>query len=319
MTSIESKLSCDIEHKYENTATLELLKNVDKYVCNMNDTMLSILRGHMTLKLTPFSKKTLGVGKLYISKVKDLLLNFHNHMSSIESIVSDTQDLLEEIKDEITIDDQKGDYVHTSKNGKLVYRHERFIKNDTMDIVSAAPKKKAGILTLEPIRKKNNKILTYIPEYGTNINIQHTNDPNTLSDIFQFYKGGVYCCISNRNLIKVPYIHINESKAMNRSFSIRCRFGTKENCKNFNKFNRTDKECMFAHKGEKMTKIGYATRCNQIPDFGNPETFIRDVSKISLDDIRTILMYGVNDLFIAALWMEYHDIKNKVIENLDIA
>jgi len=81
--------------------------------------------------------------------------------------------------------------------------------------------------------------------------------------------------------------------------SIKCRYGTLENCRQHTFPERT---CSFVHKGEEFTRIGSASRCTTVPRFGNKEYIANDIHSLTLSDINTLLMHSVADLFLVTLW-----------------
>jgi hypothetical protein len=85
-----------------------------------------------------------------------------------------------------------------------------------------------------------------------------------------------------------------------------------------------NKSCNFVHKGDDITKIGITARCSKIPDFGNPSSLNDDLYDINLQDMKSIMLYGINDSFLMTVWLDYN-IKYKkiskhnmlVLDNLD--
>lgn len=280
---------------------------VESAMNNINLLMMEVIKENIDFRTKQIGKDMVANGKEVAQKIKMLLDCFRMHTNTIESILRDTIELTDNIATSIQVDDAKSDYVHMSGNGILVYKDERFVEKPQ-------PPKKKAIKTLNHTDQQR-RTITYIQPYNSNLTAIHVNDL-TFEDSFRYYNDGVYFCLGHRNYVRVPYVNIIDNKTTNKARSIRCRFGSKEACK---RSGYCRQECFFAHDGDIMTKVGYPGRCGQIVDFGNPSTFNFGVSRIGIGDIRTMLMYGLNDLFVVMLWMEYHGIKNKVFENLDIA
>jgi hypothetical protein len=80
--------------------------------------------------------------------------------------------------------------------------------------------------------------------------------------------------------------------------------------------NSMQRTCNFAHSGDKLLKIGYQSRCPSIPNYGNPDTFIQDTYHVSDDDIKNLLLYGLNDTLIASVWLQKNNHKNIKHHNL---
>lgn len=71
--------------------------------------------------------------------------------------------------------------------------------------------------------------------------------------------------------------------------------------------------CGFAHKGASYKKLSNTARCPGCPKFGNGETINDDCILATESDIRMVLMYGLNDLFSSAMWIE----RNRFIGTFD--
>ncbi len=284
--------------------------SIDEAMNNVNKAMMNVIHENINFRTKPIGKDMVADGKETAQKMRLLLDAFRLHINTLESIIKDTVELTENIASSIQVDDTKSEYVHASGsgNGILVYKDKRFVDKPP------APKKKA-IKMLNHIDEPR-RAVTYIQPYNSNLTMLHVNEL-AFEESFRYYNGGVYFCLGHRNYAKVPYVNIIDNKTTNKARSIRCRFGSKELCKRSGYSNR--QECFFAHDGETMIKVGYPGRCGQIVDFGNPSSFNFGVSKIGISDIRTMLMYGLNDLFVVMLWLEYHGIKNKIFENLEVA
>ena len=91
-----------------------------------------------------------------------------------------------------------------------------------------------------------------------------------------------------------------------------------------NSNNLNEKTCNFAHKGDYINKIGITARCPKLPDFGNPSSLTDDLYDMNIQDMKSILLYGINDSFLMSIWLDYN-IKYKkinkhnmiILDNLD--
>lgn len=151
-----------------------------------------------------------------------------------------------------------------------------------------------------------------------------TNTTNHTHATNHTHTSGIYCCISPGVYAKAPFPEIVDgSKDINRMKSIKCKYGTAENCSDqknkMSKYHNSQiRTCNFAHKGEKIIKIGCQQRCSSVITFGNPSTFSTDVKKINSSDINSLLLYGLNDLIISALWFDNQNGCEKYYNDLDV-
>jgi hypothetical protein len=80
--------------------------------------------------------------------------------------------------------------------------------------------------------------------------------------------------------------------------------------------------CTYAHPGTDYVKIGCVSRCPNAHSFGNKDTLREDIKLVNIEDIRIVSMYGLKDLFSAALWFSHRsmneEIVTKILNNLEV-
>jgi hypothetical protein len=122
-------------------------------------------------------------------------------------------------------------------------------------------------------------------------------------------KAGIYTCVTPGFFTKIPLPNVistlNPDYKIN---SIPCKFETRELCKQ-NKIKKSEmykseiRECLYVHKKEKFSKIGSFYRCN-IESFGNYDSLEEDLNKVSLSDIKRILMHSLSDNLLSIIWYQ---------------
>lgn len=140
------------------------------------------------------------------------------------------------------------------------------------------------------------------------------------------YKEGMYISLDKDCYIEIPFPNtIDGTKNSIRTSSIKCKYGTIDNCLNVRelyaqRYRSEVRKCNFAHKGDNYVKIGTIFRCPNIPGFGNYEAFSDDLKNITMDDIRILWMYSISDILLTKIWWQNNtsDKNIKVINDLDI-
>ncbi len=77
--------------------------------------------------------------------------------------------------------------------------------------------------------------------------------------------------------------------------------------------------CQFVHVGERLKKAPFPGRC-ACATFGNKESLMQDMFKLSADDTKVMLMYSVSELLLLNIW-SHHKYKTKkfsVLDRIDI-
>ena len=185
---------------------------------------------------------------------------------------------------------------------------------------------------IKPQRNKiklSNRSKILIKDIGYELNIEKIDEITDIKPMFYWYDGddkydsGIYCSPYFNTYVKVPFPKIIDiNKDINKS-TITCKYITREECNNQkNKYNNErnnndrnnndrnnndrNAKCQYVHKGEYFNKIGIHSRCSKIPDFGNPSSLHDDLSDMTLQDMKLILMYGLNDSILMSIWIDYN-------------
>ena len=143
---------------------------------------------------------------------------------------------------------------------------------------------------------------TYYHQFETNgahINLPIVDYLEDIKPCFYYYEGdrkhpaGVYTSPFLGVIMQIPFVTVVPYSMENSNyFSMKCTAG--KNCKNW--------KCTYAHPGTDYIKIGCVSRCPRAHSFGNKETITDDLKAVTVEDIRIVSCYGLNDLFSAALW-----------------
>jgi hypothetical protein len=140
------------------------------------------------------------------------------------------------------------------------------------------------------------------------------------------HKPGFYMSLDPGYYIEIPFPDtIDGTKNSNRNSSIKCKYGSLENCHNMretlaNKYKSEVRKCNFAHTGDRYIKIGTSFRCPSAPSFGNYYDLKTDMQKIDINDVKMLLMYATSDLLLSNIWLQKYHLNEKpmVLNSLDI-
>ena len=134
---------------------------------------------------------------------------------------------------------------------------------------------------------------------GALINLPVIRYLEDIKPCFHYYDGdkkhgpGIYMSPFPGVIMQVPFASVVPYSMENSNFySIKCTAG--KNCKNW--------KCTYAHPGTDYVKIGCVSRCPKAHGFGNKDTINEDLKAVSIEDVRIVSFYGLNDLFSSALW-----------------
>lgn len=126
--------------------------------------------------------------------------------------------------------------------------------------------------------------------------VQYLDD---IKPCFHYYDGdkkhpsGVYMSPFPGVIMQVPLVSVVPYSMENSNYySMKCTAGKK--CKNW--------KCSFTHPGSDYIKIGSISRCPRAHSFGNKDSLNEDIKSVTIEDIRIVSCYGLNDLFSSALW-----------------
>lgn len=222
------------------------------------------------------------------------------HMQKINALVERCEKYAKNLEDDINTP-RSEDFVYQTKRHMLSYKSN----NDKIKIKDLPFKIEQNSINISPLNYTMTlPIIKTLDELYKQHSIFYCEETKSL-----------WIVLPGANLVKVPFPEIIDcTKSTEKSNSIRCRYQSKSIC--------GDKKqgfwhCNYAHQGEKMVKLGYPMRCPAIPNFGNPETIRKDIQYVSLPDIKSLLMYGLNDVMIASIWMDYNGKKNQKYDNVD--
>ncbi len=270
-----------------------------EYIPTLNLTFIDITNRLEQMKLKQHTISVYNDGKELLQDCSIIMDSLKKHIEILENTMESCREFLSEIYDDLSKPLPPEDFVFNTAYGMLSYRGRDNIEKKQEEVV--------------PDR-------VFIPEIKYNMKIPSVKRLSEIPSMFYYYKGdkktlpGVYCNINN-NCIKVPFPQVIDSvKDFNRVKSMRCKYKTRELC-----YSHTNRDCNYAHRGEQMIKIGYQSRCPSNPRFGNPETMAIDTKTTVSDDIDTVLMYGLNDIFSTAVWFDYYKITKKKLMYTDKA
>lgn len=283
-------------------------KEINNYYISISKIMSYVVKTYNKLQIEEHTNKTIVEGDNLIKDVSILFKNIKSDILCLEKIVQDCKDFIEEVKDELSQPEREEPFVYMTKNGILSYPgKEKYIKKEN---------KKQQILIKELNYKTNIPIVTNIKEIKPAFYYLNSNDKN--------YKSGLYININNDIYVKIPFpVVIDPKKDNERKNTIKCKYFLKKECELHRNrlsklFNSELRTCNFAHSGDSIIKIGHISRCPTLPHFGNPETFRDDINKLNINDIKTLLLYGINDVILSTLWFEKNKEKNKIYDDLEI-
>ena len=282
------------------------------YTKLLNAAFSNLVKKYNKFQLSNHTKASLIEGSEIINEGAEVLNCIKSHLTTLESLVSDCKDFVNEIEEDLSQKPRAEDFVYQTKKGMLSYIGHDYIQKDKTPV----------------IQKPKVSPRVFIDELKYNIKLSTVKNLKQLQPMFSYvqadpnYAPGFYACVIPGVYVRVPFPVVVEAGG-DRDHSVRCKYRTKESCnlqrgKMAKYHNSQVRQCSFSHEGEKIIKIGYHTRCPAVPDFGNPATMASDVKSVGTDDIQSVLMYGITDLFSAAVYFDYYKV-SKVFDRVDIA
>jgi hypothetical protein len=268
------------------------------------------------LKQLPHVPKSLSVIYDFMKKIQIIIENLQTNITLLNKMSDEIIRFTNLIEKDLSGQKREEDYIHHTYNGMLDYPER--ISDDDRSSLKKILELSFGKSTLSPIHSQ--PIQTYksyhIKELNYKMTLPTVNKLSEIPPAFYLYKDehkpentGIYINLGSSNIVKVCFPTIIDStKDFNKSHTIKCKYVTEQNCK----ANTQGKTCFYAHKGDDIIKIGIQARCPECPNFGNPQTIRQDIKNVT--NIETLLMYGVNDLLISKLWLDYKKIKGRVYE-----
>lgn len=302
---------------------------MQSYITYLDDVFSNIVKSFNKIQLEEYKPETLEKSKELILQGSKLLSSLQIHVSSIKTLLADCSEFIKEMNEDLTSTPKNDNYVYHTTNGMLGYPGKEFIIN----LLSNNQTTKDENKKIEPIESKAlepKSIIeqkTLIPEIGYYLKVSQVSDLKDIPPALYYFNGtnpGLYIRLPNNNLLRIPFPEIVDSKKeYDRKHSIRCKYHNKLECdsqrlKMSKMYNSTIRTCNFAHKGDKIIKIGYPSRCPSTPSFGNPATMSTDIRYVTEDDMKNILLYSLNDLAAAAIWFDYSGQSNLLISKLDL-
>lgn len=290
---------------------------MDEYLLLINNTFSDLLRQHTKLRLQKHSTQNAIKGKSIITDGKKILETLEAHTRSIKNLLAECQEFIDDIENDLSAELPEEDFVYQTKKGMLSYLGKEYIV-----------KNKKPVLTEKKHTPKPTRVR--VPHIGYNMLATAVSDFSQMKPMFYFYNNpsdhkhpiGLYCCVTEGSYVHVPFpkvIDVNKQK--DRTKSVRCKYKTVEFCNEQRRkmaeyHDSCVRKCNYAHQGERLVKIGINARCPSNPQFGNSETFSSDIKHVSLQDIKQMLIYGLNDLFSASVYLDCYK-HSGVMCNLD--
>jgi regulator of replication initiation timing len=294
-------------------------KLIEQYTSILDQLFSKIVREYNKLQLADYTHDTLSRGNNLIKTGSQLLTALKSNSKTIETLLSDCNDFVTEIKEDMECPRKDDGYVFPTKNGMLSYPGKEFIVkllNADVDTSATPPASTPPASTIKEEK-------TLIKEIGYYMKIPIVENLSDIPQAIYGHHGSLYLRLPNNNLARIPFPEVVDSKKeYDRKHSIRCKYKTKQECdaqrqKMAKIYQSNIRICNFAHEGDKMIKIGYPSRCPSVPNFGNPKSMSVDIRNVSINDIKNILLYGLSDIITASVWLDYSDQKNLLLSDLD--
>lgn len=273
----------------------------------------NIMQKANCLKQLPHVPKSLSVIYDFMKKMQIIIENLQTNITLLNKISDEISTFSSLIEKDLSGTKREEDYVHHTYNGMLDYSER--ISNDDRSSLKKILELSFGrhVPSPSPSHHQPTNVSYHIKELNYKMTLPTVTKLSDIPAAFYLYKDehkpektGIYINLGSSNIVKVCFPTIIDStKDFNKSHTIRCKYITEENCK----ANTQGKTCFYAHKGDSLIKIGIQARCPECPNFGNPQTIRHDIKNVS--NIDTMLMYGVNDLMIAKLWLDYKKVHGK--------
>jgi hypothetical protein len=109
----------DQQHKFD---------DINSYAELIDSTMSKIIRLCNKLQLSDGSINTVLVGSDLIKKGATLLYTIKSHVKTLETILTDCNDFIDDIKEDLSSDRKEEDYVYMTPNGMMSYKGREFIQ-----------------------------------------------------------------------------------------------------------------------------------------------------------------------------------------------
>jgi hypothetical protein len=288
------------------------------YIQSLDTIFNDLVMRYNKLQFIEHSEESLQKARTISTEATNVISHIKSHLTAIECLLNDCNIYIAEVEDDLS-ESPKEDYVFQTKYGMLSYQGRDHI---SLSKPTYETKKeiKSDVVTTERV---------LIPDVGYYMRLPIVHKLSQIPPMFYYYKSpdnkdGIYCSILPNVYTKVPFPIITDStKEYGRDKSIKCKYKSRVLCdeqrsKMAKLHNSQIRTCNFAHTGEKLIKIGYPSRCTSIPNFGNPTSLVNDLRHIDLTAIKTLLMYGLNDIIISSIWLDSTKTKELILDNLDV-
>lgn len=270
---------------------------MDSIISLLSKTVSNLVSKYNKMKLSKITDVYESSDEI-ITEGYTLLKVLRLHTNTLEDMLAETHNYVEDINIDIS-----DNMIHTTDSDMLIYKTNKFVHKPLHVNIDIKPIK---------YHRKFKQVdkLEKIPEMFV-----WYNNPKD-----KYNKPGIYVCVYSGVYVRVPFPQVVDSNmSNNKTNSIRCKYTNKCLCGEQRKkmaitHNSLLRKCNFAHQGEKLKKIGHVSRCPSCPHFGNSTTLVEDCKQINLLDIKNVLLYGLNDLFSAMVWLSIHNINDKVME-----
>jgi hypothetical protein len=286
------------------------------FLINVSTHIRQICDRFNRIQLLSHNVDNIATGKKLLNYHNEILITLKSQVKSLETVINASTEIIQDMTDDLIQETREDDFVFSTSLGMLSYNGRSITKERRrmpamIKDTTAPPKPTISTRTL-------------IPQIHYHLHVPHIRKLEEAKPMFYWHEEALYVRLLNDVYAKVPFPDIYDSaKNYERRCSVRCKYRTKEICDKQRAevaklYNSQVRVCNFAHAGEKIVKIGYASRCPSRPNYGNPSTIAEDSKNVSLDDIKSMLLYGLNDLIIAAIWLDYK--KEKIVfDDLTIA
>ena len=322
-TKINHKITTEINPKITTEISAQISAQIipdtqqdQAFLSNLSTNIMQICSRFNRFQIAAHTVENVKTGKQLIGYHNMLLATIKTQIKSLETVLQDSTELLQEMTDDLIQETRQDDFVFMTALGMLSYNGRSITKekrNIPASIRTNYTNGSACSATCLANRMPNPivSMKTFIPQVKYNMNLPHIKRLEDAKSMFYWYENNIYVKLSNDICVKVPFPDIYDSaKNYERRCSMRCKYKTKEICDRQRSevarlYSSPIRTCNFAHIGDKLVKIGYPSRCPSRPNYGNPATIAEDSKIITIDDIKSMLLYGLNDLIIATIWLDY--------------
>lgn len=317
---------------------------MEGHINKITDAFSELVRTFNKFQLSDHTIETIKNGNSIVNDGNKLLSVLKHYTNAIESVIDDCSEYIDEITEDLSHKKPPEDFVYATSNGMLSYNGRDYLDKVLLKKENSNAQKRSSKHPLLASTKdtnmrvnmqshnytyKKHKIneIDYCMEFPTVSNFAD------MSPMFYYYDNpndtnndsGIYCSIIQGVVIKIPFpVIVDSTREYSRCRSIKCKYEKRYLCdENRNsmaqRYNSEIRKCNFAHEGDSIVKIGYPSRCSTMPRFGNADTLAKDINIVKLGDIKNVLLYGLNDVIVSAIWFYHHKQKAGVYSRVDVA